>query len=81
MQSCVKTALGKVEMADIPTPTPGPGEIVLKTTLTTVCGSDMHFLDELPNEILMFIYPSLAKRLPSAPMVHCKAASRSRTAF
>ena len=67
MQSCVKTALGKVEMADIPIPTPGPGEIVLKTTLTTVCGSDMHFLDEIPTEILMFLYPSLAKRLPSLP--------------
>ncbi len=67
MQSCVKTALGKVEMADIPIPTPGPGEIVLKTTLTTVCGSDMHFLDEIPNEILAFIYPSLATRLPKLP--------------
>jgi len=67
VQSCVKTALGKVEMVDIPIPTPGPGEIVLKTTLTTVCGSDMHFLDEFPNEILAFIYPSLAKRLPSLP--------------
>ena len=67
MQSCVKTALGKVEMADIPIPTPGPGEIVLKTTLTTVCGSDMHFLDEIPTEILMFLYPSLVKRLPSLP--------------
>jgi alcohol dehydrogenase len=67
VQSCVKTALGKVEMADIPIPTPGPGEIVIKTTLTTVCGSDMHFLDEFPNEILTFIYPSLAKRLPNLP--------------
>ena len=67
MLSCIKTAIGKVEMLDIPIPTPGPGEIVLKTTLTTVCGSDMHFLDEFPNELLMFIYPSLAKRLPSLP--------------
>ena len=46
MLSCVKTALGKIEMMDIPMPTPGPGEIVVKTTLSTVCGSDMHFLDD-----------------------------------
>jgi alcohol dehydrogenase len=67
MLSCVKTAMGKVEMADIPIPTPGPGEIVVKTTLATVCGSDIHFLDEIPTEILMFLYPSLVRRLPSLP--------------
>jgi alcohol dehydrogenase len=73
MQSCIKTALGKVEMMDIPIPTPGPGEIVVKTTLATVCGSDMHFLDELPNELLMVLYPSMAgflAGLPGLPMGH-----------
>jgi alcohol dehydrogenase len=73
MLSCVKTALGKVEMLDIPMPTPGPGEIVVKTTMTTVCGSDMHFLDEGPTELLVALYPSLADflaGLPGLPMGH-----------
>ncbi len=73
MQSCVKTGIGKVEMADIPTPTPGPGEMVVKTTLATVCGSDMHFLDGLPTELLVFLYPDLAgfiAGLPGLPMGH-----------
>jgi len=73
MLSCFKTALGKVEMLDIPIPTPGPGEIVVKTTLATVCGSDMHFLDEIPNELMVPLYPALAgflAGLPGLPMGH-----------
>ena len=67
MLSCVKTAMGKVEMLDIPTPTPGPGEIVVKTTMATVCGSDMHFLDDIPTELIIPLYPSMASFLPGLP--------------
>jgi alcohol dehydrogenase len=73
MQSCVKTALGKVEMMDMPIPIPGPGEMVLKTTMSTVCGTDMHFLDEIPTEALPALYPTLAAflaGLPGLPMGH-----------
>jgi len=73
MQSCVKTAPGKVEMLDIPMPTPGPGEIVVKTTMATVCGSDMHFLDDIPTELIIPLYPSMAgflAGLPGLPMGH-----------
>src|SRR5207247_1953825 len=52
MRACVKPANGKVEIVDIPTPEPGPGEMIVKTSMATVCGSDMHFLDEFPNEML-----------------------------
>ena len=52
MRACVKPANGKVEIVDLPIPEPGPGEMVVKTTMATVCGSDMHFLDEFPNEML-----------------------------
>jgi len=52
MKACVKPANGKVEMMDMPIPTPGPGEIVVKGRMSTVCGSDMHFVDEFPNEML-----------------------------
>jgi alcohol dehydrogenase len=46
--TCVKTAIGKVEMKEMPVPTPGPGQIVVKTTLGSICGTDMHFVDEFP---------------------------------
>ena len=52
MLACIKTAIGKVEMIDLPVPEPGPGQIVVKMSLSTVCGTDMHFLDEFPNEML-----------------------------
>ncbi|MEX0801523.1 MAG: zinc-binding dehydrogenase [Dehalococcoidia bacterium] len=57
MQACVKTGMGQLEMIDIPMPEPGEGEIVVKTTLCTVCGSDMHFVDEFPDAILAGLDP------------------------
>jgi threonine dehydrogenase-like Zn-dependent dehydrogenase len=36
-------------MVKVPYPDePGPGQAIIRTTLTTICGSDMHFVDELP---------------------------------
>jgi threonine dehydrogenase-like Zn-dependent dehydrogenase len=57
MKACIKPANGKVEMMDIPVPTPKPGEVVVKMSMATVCGSDMHFLDEYANELLAFAFP------------------------
>ena len=48
MLACVKTALGKVEMLDLPIPKARAGEIVVKTTMSTICGTDMHFLRRVP---------------------------------
>ncbi len=59
MLACVKTALGKVEMIDLPIPKAGPGQIVLKMTLSTICGTDMHFLDGIPSEALAVVYPNI----------------------
>ena len=59
MLACMKTAIGKTEMLDLPVPKAGPGEIVIKTTMCTVCGSDMHFVDELPNEVLVALAPGV----------------------
>ncbi len=56
MLACVKPANGKVEVVDLPVPKPGPGEIVVKMSMATVCGTDMHFVDEFPNEILAGLY-------------------------
>lgn len=57
MRSCVKPANGKVEIIDLPIPKAGPGEIVVRMTMATVCGSDMHFLDEFSNDMLNFAFP------------------------
>ncbi|KKK83959.1 hypothetical protein LCGC14_2788150, partial [marine sediment metagenome] len=61
MQACIKTSNGKVEMMDLPIPKPGEGEIVVKMTLATVCGTDMHFLDEFANEMVSVIYPGVVQ--------------------
>ncbi len=69
MQACIKTALGKVEVLDVPIPEPAEGEIIIKMTMATVCGTDMHFLDEFPNELLGGLYPG--SLLPQGlPMGH-----------
>ena len=69
MQACVKTAIGKVEVMDLPIPEPGDGEIVVKTSMATVCGTDMHFLDEFPNELIEGFAPGSV--LPQGlPMGH-----------
>jgi threonine dehydrogenase-like Zn-dependent dehydrogenase len=59
MLACVKTAIGKTEMVDLPVPKAGPGEIVIKMSMCTVCGSDMHFVDEIPNEMLTALGPGM----------------------
>jgi len=47
--TCVKTAEGGVAMTTIPYPDqPGPGQALIRTTLSTICGSDIHVLDHLP---------------------------------
>jgi threonine dehydrogenase-like Zn-dependent dehydrogenase len=45
----VKVGERNVAMADIPYPDqPGPGQALIRTTLSTICGSDIHVVDELP---------------------------------
>ena len=60
MRACVKTDMKKVELLDIPIPEPGPRDIVVKMSLSTICGTDMHFLDEFPSELLAGPYPNSA---------------------
>ena len=45
---CVKTDTKKVEMQKLPLATPGPGQALVKMRLSTICGSDIHIVDELP---------------------------------
>ena len=47
--TCVKTGEGTVAMTTIPYPDqPGPGQALIRTTLSTICGSDIHVLDHMP---------------------------------
>jgi threonine dehydrogenase-like Zn-dependent dehydrogenase len=45
---CVKTDMGKVAMDSVALPSLGPGQALLKMRLSTICGSDIHIVDELP---------------------------------
>lgn len=47
--TCVKTGQHQVAMTQIPYPDdPGPGQALIKTRLSTICGSDIHLVDEMP---------------------------------
>lgn len=45
---CVKKDTGKVAMERLPIPEPAPGQALVRTRLSTICGSDIHLVDEIP---------------------------------
>jgi threonine dehydrogenase-like Zn-dependent dehydrogenase len=44
MQAAVFQSKGKIALREVPRPEPGPGEALVKTSLTTICGTDIHIL-------------------------------------
>src|SRR5690242_5068754 len=44
MQAAVFVEKGKIELREVPKPVPGPGEALVKVTLTPICGTDVHIL-------------------------------------
>ena len=44
MQAAVFVEKGKIELREVPKPRPGFGEALLKVSLTTICGTDVHIL-------------------------------------
>ena len=44
MQAAVFQGKGKISIREVPRPEPGPGEALVKTTVTTICGTDVHIL-------------------------------------
>ncbi len=46
VRSCIKEGPGKVAWADVVLPDPGPGQALVRTTLSTICGSDLHIVDD-----------------------------------
>ena len=47
-RSCIKLDPGKVGMTSLEFPSPGPGQALVRTRLSTICGSDIHMVDEIP---------------------------------
>ena len=48
-----------LEITEVPTPTPGPGEALIKIHACGVCGSDMHFYETDGDNYIL--YPGLTK--------------------
>jgi alcohol dehydrogenase len=44
MQAAVFVEKGKIQLREVPKPEPGPGQALMKVTLTTICGTDVHIL-------------------------------------
>jgi 2-desacetyl-2-hydroxyethyl bacteriochlorophyllide A dehydrogenase len=45
---CIKEKEGAVALTTADLADPGPGQALIRTTLTTICGSDIHIVDEIP---------------------------------
>jgi len=44
MRAAVFQQKGKISIREVPKPVPGPGEALIRVTLTTICGTDIHIL-------------------------------------
>ena len=44
MQAAVFLGKGKISIREVPRPEPGPGEALVRTSVTTICGTDVHIL-------------------------------------
>jgi threonine dehydrogenase-like Zn-dependent dehydrogenase len=44
MRAAVFEGQGKICIREVPKPVPGPGQAVVRVTLTTICGTDVHIL-------------------------------------
>ena len=44
MKALVFHGTNQIAVESVPIPRPGPGEAVIRVTLTTICGTDLHIL-------------------------------------
>lgn len=44
MKALIFHGVGDIRVAEVPRPVPGPGEAVIRVTLTTICGTDLHIV-------------------------------------
>jgi L-iditol 2-dehydrogenase len=43
MKAAALTAIRSIEMVELPVPTPGPGEVLVRLRAVGICGSDVHY--------------------------------------
>lgn len=41
---------GEIELVDLPDPEPGPGEVVIQMQVSGICGTDLHYMRETPEQ-------------------------------
>lgn len=51
MRAALVTAPSRVEVVEVPDPVPGPGEVLIRTEVAAICGSDLHLAAEGGNGI------------------------------
>ena len=44
MRAAVFVERGRIELREVPRPDPGPGQVLMKISMTTICGTDVHIL-------------------------------------
>jgi threonine dehydrogenase-like Zn-dependent dehydrogenase len=69
----VTTSSGKLDYVDVPTPAPGPGQLLLDVVRCGICGSDLHSLkhaDELADVLELCGYDRYMRSEQSAIMGH-----------
>ena len=44
MRAAVFEKQGSIKLREVPKPKPGVGEALIRVTLTTICGTDVHIL-------------------------------------
>jgi threonine dehydrogenase-like Zn-dependent dehydrogenase len=44
MQAAVFLEKGRIQLREVPKPVPGPGQSLMKVTLTNICGTDVHIM-------------------------------------
>ncbi len=44
MRAAVFQGKGKIGLREVPRPVPGVGQALIKVTLTTICGTDVHII-------------------------------------
>ena len=44
MRAAIFVAKDQIRIREVPKPVPGPGQVLVKVTLTTICGTDLHIL-------------------------------------